>query len=144
MSNVVPFPGFLHSQKSYKPFPLPQSTIPHFPIPVFLYTTTSSLSRTKSLSSLWCLTKPSSAAYVPGATGNSLCTLWLMVLSLGALGVLGDSYCCSSYGAANPFSSLGPFSSSSIGDRVLSSLIRLLEKVKISAQISREPKFQHK
>jgi hypothetical protein len=30
------------------------------------------------------------------------------------------SYCCSFYGAANPFSSLGPFSSSSIGDTVLS------------------------
>ena len=26
------------------------------------------------------------------------------------------SYCCSSYGTANPFSFLGPFSSSSIGD----------------------------
>ena len=29
------------------------------------------------------------------------------------------SYCCSSYGAANPFSSFGPFSSSFIGDPVL-------------------------
>ena len=37
-----------------------------------------------------------------------------------ALGVLVSSYCCSSYGAANPFSSLGPFSSSSIGDPELS------------------------
>jgi hypothetical protein len=41
-------------------------------------------------------------------------------LVLGALGVLVSSYCCSSYGAANPFSSLGPFSSSFIGDPVLS------------------------
>ena len=31
-----------------------------------------------------------------------------------------SSYCCSSYWAANPFSSLGPFSSSFIGDPMLS------------------------
>jgi hypothetical protein len=37
-------------------------------------------------------------------------------------GVLVGSYCCSSYGAVNPFNSLGPFSSSSIGDPVLSSM----------------------
>jgi hypothetical protein len=35
-------------------------------------------------------------------------------------GVLVGSHCCSSYGAANPFSSLGHFSSSSIGDPLLS------------------------
>ena len=52
--------------------------------------------------------------------GSSMCTLWLVVLSLGALGVLVSSYCCSSYGDANPFSSLGPFSSSSTGNPVLS------------------------
>jgi hypothetical protein len=34
--------------------------------------------------------------------------------------VLVSSYCCSSYGTANPFSSLGTFSSSFIGDPVLS------------------------
>ena len=88
------------------------------PVLVFLYTAASNLSRTKGLSSLWCLTRPSSAAYESGAMGNSMCTLWLMVLSLGALGLLGDSYCCSFCGAANPFSSLDPFSSSSIGDPV--------------------------
>jgi hypothetical protein len=33
--------------------------------------------------------------------------------------VLVSLYCCSSYGAANPFSSLGTFSSSFIGDPVL-------------------------
>ena len=37
----------------------------------------------------------------------------------GSSGVLVSSYCCSSYGAANPFSSLGTFSSSFIGDPVL-------------------------
>jgi hypothetical protein len=38
----------------------------------------------------------------------------------GNAGSTGCSYCCSSYGAANPFSSLDPFSSSSIGVPVLS------------------------
>jgi hypothetical protein len=49
-----------------------------------------------------------------------MCTLWLVVKFQGALGVLVSSYCCSSYGAANPFSFLGPFSSSFIGDPMLS------------------------
>ena len=34
-----------------------------------------------------------------------MCTLWLVVQSLEARGLLIGSYCCSSYGAANPFSS---------------------------------------
>ena len=38
----------------------------------------------------------------------------------GSSGVLVSSYCCSSYGAASSF---GPFSSSSIGDLVLSPMI---------------------
>jgi hypothetical protein len=38
----------------------------------------------------------------------------------GSSGVLVGSYCGSSYGAADPFSSLGPFSGSSIGNLVLS------------------------
>jgi hypothetical protein len=41
---------------------------------------------------------------------------------VGGGGLVG-SYCFSSYGAANPFSSLGPFSSSSIGDPVLSPMV---------------------
>jgi hypothetical protein len=54
-----------------------------------------------------------------------MCILWLVVLSLRALGVLVGSYCCSSYGAANPFSSLGPFSRFSMGDPVLSPAVLL-------------------
>ena len=50
----------------------------------------------------------------------TMCFLWLVVYSLGTLGVLVSSYCCSSYQAADPFSSLGPFPSSFIGDPVLS------------------------
>ena len=50
-------------------------------------------------------------------------TLWLVVYSLGVLGLLVGSYCCSSYGATDPFSSLDSFSSSSIGDPVLSPMV---------------------
>jgi hypothetical protein len=49
----------------------------------------------------------------------TMCTFWLVLLSLGALGVLVSSYCCSSYGAANPFYSFALFSSSFIGYPVL-------------------------
>jgi hypothetical protein len=41
-----------------------------------------------------------------------------MQLEIQALGVLVSSYCCSTYRVADPFSSLGTFSSSSIGDPV--------------------------
>jgi hypothetical protein len=54
---------------------------------------------TKGLSSHWWPTRPSSAIY---ATRDS------------ALGVLVSSYCSSSYSVADPFSSLGTFSSSFI------------------------------
>ena len=54
---------------------------------------------------------------------DTICTLWLVVYTLGALGVLVSSYCSSSYGAANPFSSLDTFSSSFIGDPVLSPMV---------------------
>ena len=47
---------------------------------------------------------------------STMGTLWT---TLGTLGVLVSSYCCSSYRAANPFISLGTFSSSFIGDPVL-------------------------
>ena len=43
--------------------------------------------------------------------------------ALGTLELLVSSYCCSSYGAVNPFSSLDTYSSSFIGDPVLSSMV---------------------
>jgi hypothetical protein len=79
-----------------------------------------SLHRIKGLFSHWWLTRLSSATYAAGDMSHTMCTLWLVVKSLGALGVLVSSYCCSSYGPANSFSSFGPFSSSFIGDPVLS------------------------
>jgi hypothetical protein len=80
------------------------------PILAFLYTGKSSLHRTKGLSFHWCPRKPSSAPYAAGA----MCTLWLVVLSLGTLelGILVGWY-CSFYEVGNPFSSFSPFSNSS-------------------------------
>jgi hypothetical protein len=42
-----------------------------------------------------------------------------MQLETGAQGILISSYCCSPYRVADPFSSLGTFSSSSIGGPVI-------------------------
>jgi hypothetical protein len=52
-----------------------------------------------------------------------MCILWLVVKSLGALEGLVSSCCCSSYGAANPFSSFSSFSNSSIGDPMLTPMV---------------------
>ena len=60
----------------------------HLPVLEFPYTGALSLHRTKGLSSLLMLTKPSSATYAAGAMGPSMCPLWLVVWSLGALGVV--------------------------------------------------------
>jgi hypothetical protein len=68
----------------------------------FPYTGASSLHRTKGLSSLWCTTRPSSATYVTGAMGHSMCTPWLVVYSPGALEGLVGGYCYSFCGVANP------------------------------------------
>jgi hypothetical protein len=92
---------------------LPHPPLPHCPgIPLHW---ASSLHSTKDHSFHWCPTRPSSATYATGVTGASMCTLWLVVKSLGALGGLVGWYCCSSYGVANPFSSFSPFPNSPIG-----------------------------
>ena len=64
--------------------------------------------RLKGLSSQWGPTRPSSATYAARDTSS---------------GVLISSYCCSTYRVADPFSSLGTFSSSSIGGPIPISLI---------------------
>jgi hypothetical protein len=56
--------------------------------------------RPRGLSSQWWPTRPSSATYAARVKSS---------------GVLASSYCCSIYRVADPFSSLGTFSSSSIG-----------------------------
>ena len=80
----------------------------------------SSLDRTKGFFSHWLLKRPSSATHAAGAMILSMCTLWLLVYYLGALGILVGSYSFSFYGAAKPFSYFSPFSSSSIGYPMLS------------------------
>jgi hypothetical protein len=60
--------------------------------------------RARGLSSQWWPTRPSSATYAARDTSSG--------------GVLVSSYCCSTYRVAGPFSSLGTFSSSSIGGPV--------------------------
>jgi len=94
ISNVIHLPGFL-SISPLSPPPLPSSrgcspspTTPPFPPPcpdIPLPWGGFSLGRTKGFSSHWCPTRPSSATYAAGATGLSLCTLWMAVQSLGSL-----------------------------------------------------------
>ena len=55
--------------------------------------------------------------------GPSMCTLWWWFSPWELWEVLVASHCCSSYGAVNPFSFLGPFSGSFLGDPVLSLMI---------------------
>ena len=102
--------------------PTHQPTHSHFLVLAFPSTGVSSLLRTKGLSSHWCLTRPSCAADAAGAMGPSMCTLWLVVESVGAL-VLLLVHWCSSYEAAISFTSFSPFSNSSIGDLVLIPLV---------------------
>jgi hypothetical protein len=59
--------------------------------------------RLRDFSSQWWPSRPSSATYAARDTSS---------------GVLVSSYCCSNYRVADPFSSLGAFSSSSIGGPV--------------------------
>jgi hypothetical protein len=61
------------------------------------------------------LARPRASAPIDGQLGHLLLH---MQLETRALGVLVSSHCCSSYRVAETFSSLGTFSSSSIGDHV--------------------------
>ena len=79
--------------------PAPQPTHSGILALAFPCTGAYDLHKTKGLSSHWWLARPSSATY---ATRHSS---WRVLVS---------SYCCSSYSVADPFSSLGTFSSSLI------------------------------
>ena len=95
------------SRKSPIPFPhpAPQPTHSHFLALVFPCTGAYNLRKTKGLSSHWWPTRTSSATYTTRGT------------ALGGK-VLVSLYYCSSYRVADPFSSLGTFSSSFIGGPV--------------------------
>jgi hypothetical protein len=95
ISNVIPFPGPplplpMPSPSScfYEGAPPPTHLPTHSRLPALPFSSTgaSSLHRTKGLFSHWCLTRPFSDTYVAGAMGPFMCTLWLVLLSLGALG----------------------------------------------------------
>ena len=102
------FSSFTFQMLSPKPpipssSPAPQPTHSCFLALAFSCTGAYDLRKTKGLSSHWWPTRLSSATYATRDT---------------ALGVLVSSYCCSSYRVADSFSSLGTFSSSSIGGGV--------------------------
>ena len=87
-------------------------TLPYPPIPIFWPWRSPVLGHIKfacpmGLSFQWWLTRPSFDTYAARVKSS---------------GVLVSSYCCSTYRAAVPFSSLGAFSSSSIGGPVIHSI----------------------
>jgi hypothetical protein len=122
ISNFIPFPGF----PSESPHPLPLLTNP--PSPASLPWHSPTLGHRAFIG-------PRASPPIDDWQGHPLiymqlepwvspCVLfgwWFSPWELWR--VLGGSYCCSSYGVATPFSSLGPFSSSSIGDPVLSLMV---------------------
>jgi hypothetical protein len=105
---LSPFPVPLNPP-SHPPSPASVRVFPHPPMHFCLPAShsptlrhLSSLHRTKDLSSHWCLRRPSSAIYAAGAMSPSMCTPWLEVYSLRALGALVVWY-CSSCGVANTY-----------------------------------------
>jgi hypothetical protein len=91
-SPLYPHPALL-------PYPLTPTSWPwHFPVLGHI-----KFARSRGLSSQWWPTRPSSATYA--------------ARDMSSVGMV-SSYCCSTYRVADPFSSLGTFSSSSIGGPV--------------------------
>ena len=88
-------------------------TYSHLTALVSPYSGASSLHRNKGFPSYWCKIRPSSATCLSGAMAPSMHTLWLVALSLGALGDPVSWY-CSFRGVAVPFSSFSPSPSPSI------------------------------
>jgi hypothetical protein len=90
ISNVIPFPGLppgnplSHASMRMLPHSPTHSCLPSLELP---YTGALNPYRTKGQSSDWCPTRPSSVTYSAEAMCSSMCILWLMVQSLGALEV---------------------------------------------------------
>jgi hypothetical protein len=128
--NVITFPvSPLQTPIPISPLSVSMRVLPYPPTHSYLtalafpYTEESSLHRTKGLPSHCCQIRLSSVTHAVGAMGPSMCTLSLVVLSLGALGCPVGWYCCSSYGVANPFNFFSPSPISSIGVSVLSLMV---------------------
>jgi hypothetical protein len=123
------------SQKSHihplLPYPHPPTSwIWHFPVLGHI-----KFARLRGLSSHWWPTRPSFATYAARDTSS---------------GVLVSSYCCSTYRVADPFSSLGALSSSSIGGPVFHPiddcehpLLYLPGTVIVSQETAISRSFQH-
>lgn len=101
--------SYLHYTYTHEYAPPPISALWHSPTPEKM-----NLLRNKGSFSHLLQTMPSSASYATEAMSPSMCTLWSLVKSLGALWGLIDWHCYSSYGSANSFSFFSPFSNSSI------------------------------
>ena len=110
------------SPSSMRVLPHP-TTHSHLAALAFPYTGALISLRPKGCSSHLCPTRPSSATYAAIAMDTFMCTPWLVVQSLGALGGLAYGHCCFLYGVANPLSSFSSFSNSSIGNPTLSPMI---------------------
>jgi hypothetical protein len=105
----VPSPLFLLLWGCSPTHPPTQS---HLTALTFPYTGALSLHRVKGFSSYWCHIRSSSATYAAGA----MFTLVGGLVPGSSVGLVG----CSSYGVANPLSSLSPFPNSSIGVPIVS------------------------
>ena len=70
-------PSHSASSSFYEDASLPV-TYSNFTALAFPYTGESSLHRTKGFSPNCCQTTPSSATYIAGAMGSSMCILWLV------------------------------------------------------------------
>jgi hypothetical protein len=120
--NVIPFPGFPYKKLlSPTPYPCPPThplLLPGLGIPLQCDINPSQDQRPL----LPLMTNKAILCYICGWSLESLHS-YSLVESLGALRVLIGWSCCSSCGAANPFSSLGPFSSFTIVDLVLSLVV---------------------
>jgi len=104
ISNVICFSGSL---LEHMPFPcFCDDAHPHahqlcLNTLAFHYTGEKSLHRTKGFSYYWWQTMSSSATYVAAATVTPMCTVWLVVYSLGAMWALVGWYYYYSCGIAN-------------------------------------------
>ena len=119
ISNVSPFPGFPSEKPlSYPPTSFSPTHLLQLPYPgIPLYWGIEPSQDQRPLLPL--MSNRATLCYICSWNHGSLHVYYLVGgLVPGSSGLLASSYCCSSYGTANPFSSVGHFSRSFIGDPV--------------------------